>query len=206
MKMAKFSPIDPALYRKIPDGPAGSIYRNIGQHSIDYFESLDSIYQPDEFANSWGYTIFRTDYSLLNADENFAKAVKLLNTYAGNWLFDDLIQPYRRPGDPPLDPRVMYEVRRRFVNVVVEDQAALEGSTLEEVGCYFDAWIEEHEDDLGSRDDPRLRHCIMLDKESVDNLLTMPEDPNHIKLPDHYYIWVKLVTSEVRDGRRLWLR
>lgn len=80
---------------------------------------MDQIDDPGYFANSWGYTIFRTDYS--TPSESFARAVKLLTTYAGNWLFDDL-NPKWRPFDGPLiDPRAMYEVRSRLYNAVVED-------------------------------------------------------------------------------------
>lgn len=87
----------------------------------------------------------------------------------------------------------------------MEDQAVLEGARIEDVGRHFDNWIEGQEDD-GSRTSPRLQYCIMLDKESITNLLTLPERPDDVQPPDTDYVWVKVITSEVRDGRRLWLR
>ncbi|KAL2214546.1 hypothetical protein CC79DRAFT_1363311 [Sarocladium strictum] len=46
----------------------------------------------------------------------------------------------------------------------------------------------------------------MLDKESIDNLLTLPEQPSEVQAPDIYYVWVKVIMNEVRNGRRRWLR
>lgn len=104
--MARFPPIDPYLITETPHRLGRSKYRNVSRRSICYYLAMNSICQPEEFANTWGYTVFRTDYSSPKSDDNFATAVKRLNAYAGNWLFDDLrLDQYRMSSRPPLDPR-----------------------------------------------------------------------------------------------------
>lgn len=204
--MSRFPPIDPALTLQIPEPRWGSRYRDVGRRSKWFLRTWDLVDEPDQFVNSWGYTIFRTDYS---SDERFSKAVKLLTTYAGNWLFQDLKDPRYRPVDtPPRDPRVMYEVRSRLHNVVVDDPATLDNATIDAVGRQFDLWGERIRDEAETEgsSSARFTYCIMLDKESIDNLLTLPEQPSQVQVPDIYYVWVKVITNEVRDGRRLWLR
>lgn len=179
--MSRFTPIDRALTHKRPRPLWGDPYRDVGDHSAIYLGTMDQVDDPDHLANSWGYTIFRTDYS--TSDDTFTRAVKLLNTYAGNWLFDDL-NPKRRFNRPPLDPRVAYEVRSRLYNEVVEGKSTLENAPIEEVGQQFDLWIARNRDGTDATLSARFLYCIMLDKESIENLLTLPNQPNQVQRPD----------------------
>lgn len=205
--MSRFPPIDPALTLKRPRPRTGDPYRDIGRRCKWFLDIWDYVNEPDRFENSWGYTIFRTDYS---SDERFAKAVRFLTIYAENWLFHDLWLPedWRQLNLTPRDPRVVYEVRSRLYNVVVEDRTTLDNATIEAVGQQFDLWSARilEEAQHGGRPPTRCMYCILLDKESIDNLLTLPEQPSQVQVPDIYYIWVKVISNETRNGRRLWLR
>lgn len=207
--MSRFPPIDPALFRCEPDQLPCE--RNFTREMLEYISELDGSHQ---FAHSWGYAVFRTCYGTPGADENFARAVRILNIYAWDWALEELKPPGRFAitRRPALDPRPAREIKDRLCNVVVEDRATLENATVEEVGRQFDLWVANNNGISGLEElrdyNPRFRYCIMLDKESINNILTLPENPDELlgSRIYSYNVWTKVVMNEQRDGQRLWLR
>lgn len=156
----------------------------------------------------WGLTIFRTAYG---SDEAFTKAIERLNMYAKAWVYGDLA---RMPREEPKDPLPVQELWNRYYSEIVEDPA-LSCADVEEVGRRFDAWVKKNFDSTGKRDVPnaRFRFCLMLDQQSIDTILAMPEDPKSLRDdPPKDKRWIKLVTGEQWADRgwpnrgRLWGR
>jgi hypothetical protein len=162
-----------------------------------------------DYSYSWGYTIFRTVYTP-GSDDAFARAIERLAIYAKTYTNGD-ISFKRLPNQQPRDNVPNTELWSRYYNEVVEDRDTLANATLEEVGRRFDAWISEHlnRDVLPPRgtSNARFCYCLMLDQESIDNILGSPEEP-YSYLPTHNPKgWVKVLTDEQRpEGGRVWLR
>ncbi|KAH6640323.1 hypothetical protein F5144DRAFT_483533, partial [Chaetomium tenue] len=164
-----------------------------------------------DYRYSWGYTIFRTIYTP-GSDEAFARAIERLAVYAKTYVNDDIALK-RRPNQQPRDPLPNQELWSRYYNEVIEDEHTLANATVEDVGRRFDTWISEHLnlDALPRRrtSNARFYYCLMLDQESVDNILTSPEEPFRFLPSDiqHQPGWVKVVTAEQQpEGGRVWLR
>jgi hypothetical protein len=164
-----------------------------------------------DYRYSWGYTIFRTVYTP-GSDEAFPQAIERLAIYAKAYVNDDIALK-RRPNQQPRDPLPNRELWGRYYNQVIEDEDTLAHATVEDVGRRFDVWISEHLnlDALPRRktSNARFCYCLMLDQESVDNILTSPEEPFGFSRSDsrHQPGWVKVVTAEQQpEGGRVWLR
>lgn len=93
----------------------------------------------------------------------------------------------------------------------------LAGASEREVGGIFDAWIRQHRRAAPTttnasprpRPNARFLFCLMLDEQSLKNILELPEDPR--ALTERGSSWVKVVTNRVRSaeeggGGRWWLR
>jgi hypothetical protein len=211
--MAKFPPIDPSLVYDDPDGPMGNktCPRSVSRHRLSQIAYHIEVSQ---YANCWGFAIFRTYYGGPEADQQFARAVELLDLYASSWALEELEHLNKSrvrfpPEQADEDPQVVHEIKNRYHNVIVEDRETLENATGAEVGRQFESWVVKNMDEVGTVANPRFDYCIMLDEESILNILTRPETPDPTTLykestvPD---VWVKVVTSDVRLRRRLWLR
>lgn len=160
---------------------------------------------------SWGHTIFRTVYGP-GPDEAFAKAIERLAVYAKFFTQDEQSRP--RPGQGAFDSRLNEELWSRYYCEVVQNEEALAGASEIEVGDMFDAWIKQHRraattSSACSRPNGRFLFCLMLDEQSIDDILELPEDP---RAPvDYGSSWIKVVTNRVRSseeggGGRWWLR
>ncbi|KAK4157598.1 hypothetical protein C8A00DRAFT_29442 [Chaetomidium leptoderma] len=207
--MATFPPIDMAIaapaFRFVGDDEPGRGPRRLLQVLAGHDENHNYPY-------CWGYTIFRTVYTP-GSDEAFARAIERLGIYAKAYVNDDIASK-RPPNKEPRDPRPNQDLCSRYYNEVVEDGETLANASLEEVGRRFDAWINEHltPDALqrgSGTSNARFRFCLMLDQESVDNILASPEEPYLSLRTDRQRQdgWVKVVTDEQRpEGGRLWFR
>ncbi|GKT66568.1 hypothetical protein ColTof4_04060 [Colletotrichum tofieldiae] len=205
--MATFPPIDMAIAKpeprfirdpetqRAPRRDLLSIAFHDGSHNYPY---------------CWGFTIFRTVYTP-GSDEAFAKAIDRLAIYAKQYADDDILHK-RLPNEEPRDPLPNRELWSRYYNEAVEDPETLANAGVEEVGRRFDAWVSEHFDSGGGKrgvPNSRFRLCLMLDQQSIDSILAMPENPRTGLRDDPHIFdrWVKVVTDEQwADRGRLWLR
>ncbi|KAM0327425.1 hypothetical protein ACHAQA_005711 [Verticillium albo-atrum] len=171
-----------------------------------------------DYPYSWGYTIFRTVYTP-GSDEAIAQAVERLAVYAKFFTQNEHARP--RLGAGAFDTRPNEELWSRYYCEVVQDEQNLANASESEVGEWFDAWIGQHRRSATStRPEPNARFlfCLMLDKESLENILALPEDP---RSPVNYRGsygdeeksrgWVKVITNRMRTeeeggGGRWWLR
>ncbi|KAH6962333.1 hypothetical protein BKA56DRAFT_679150 [Ilyonectria sp. MPI-CAGE-AT-0026] len=170
-----------------------------------------------DYPYSWGYTIFRTVYAP-GSDEAVARAVERLAVYAKNFTQNEHARP--RVGAGAFDTRPNEELWSRYRCEVVQDEETLADASESEVGERFDAWIREHRRPVvaGTRPKPNARFlfCLMLDEESLENILALPEDP---RAPANYGAsdenegegWVKVISDRMKSeeeggGGRWWLR
>lgn len=161
--------------------------------------------------DSWGYTIFRTDYDP-GSDEAFTKAVERLVVYAKRWAQVNKYEP-----EPNQIGRhhPHEELWGRYYSEVIQDEQTLANATASQVGERFDTWIrQQHRPAVsnGPPTDSRFLFCLMLDEDSIDNILALSEDPRRQRpFPaDEDDGWVKVVTNQTRSegegGGRWWLR
>lgn len=199
--MTDFSPIDAALTTTGPRFP-GDIHINKSRFALKELAIHDGSH---DYAYSWGYTIFRTVYGP-DTDEDFATAVERLAVYAKYFTQND---PHDRGPDD--------ELWSRYHSEVVQDEERLSGATEGEVGDHFDAWIRDHRRAAAAttasgrlRPNSRFLFCLMLDEESIENILELPADPRRRNF-DYGASWVKVISSTVRTTEggareRWWLR
>lgn len=202
--MTDFSPIDAALADT--SRPPRRFPGDMGRINSSRFALQDLAHYHDgshDYAYSWGYTIFRTVYGP-DTDEDFAMAVERLAVYAEYFTRND---PHDRGPDDDL--------WSRYYSEVVQDEERLSGATESEVGDIFDAWIRDHcraATTARGRLEPNSRFlfCLMLDEDSIDNILDLPADPRRRNL-EHGPLWIKVISNEVRTteagaSERWWLR
>lgn len=148
---------------------------------------LRDLHQPN-----WGFAIFRTVYTP-ESDAQFALFLARLRTYVDYSIDGDLRPtPFMPPStEPQFDNGPNEEMKRRFVNNVVEDRS-LDGADTDAVRNAFARWLEGQGVDIGSRQlDARHRVCIMVDEAVLYSVAAAPEDPSE----DHELdaVWVKVV-------------
>ncbi|PQE05803.1 50S ribosomal L17 protein [Rutstroemia sp. NJR-2017a BVV2] len=137
------------------------------------------------YAETWGFTIFRTVYTP-QSDAQFQSFLSKLNSYVKDYVFRDLNSP-----GPPYDSAPNEELMRRFVNEVVEDPK-LDGADEDQVRDAFAQWLGDHDVDLEEHAlITRHRVCIMVDEGVLNSVAAAPEDPTQpYELED---VWVKVV-------------
>ncbi|KAF3811701.1 hypothetical protein GCG54_00014450 [Colletotrichum gloeosporioides] len=205
--MANFQPIDMAIANPKPRFVNDPETNRSSRQCLLQMANYDGSHN---YPYCWGFTIFRTAY---DSDEAFTKAVERLNNYAKHWAYHDLA---RRRGREPKDPLPNQDLSSRYYSDIIEDPG-LAGADVEEVGRRFDAWVKEHLNSTDKRDVPnaRFRFCLMLDQQSIDAILAMPEDRETVTDsmdPPRNQRWMKLVTEEQWADRgwpkrgRLWCR
>ncbi|KAG9252353.1 uncharacterized protein F5Z01DRAFT_243435 [Emericellopsis atlantica] len=197
--MADFPPIDAAFTEP-----------NDYRVPREYLKELAKFHGNHTYPYTWGFVIFRTVYTY-GSDEAFAKALERLDAYARYEAYQDLRSKFYH--EAPRDPAVNQELFRRYYNVILEDKDKLANASVDEVGKRFDAWIESNlTAEATKQRDPRLncrfRYCVMMDQQSIDNILALPEDPDTSPYDDPQKLdrWIKLVSSEQRPDGRFWLR
>lgn len=164
-----------------------------------------------DYPYSWSYTIFHTVYAS-RSDEAVAKAIERIAVYARFFTQDEYACPPL--GQGAFDSNPNEGLWSRYYCDVVQNEDILAGASESEVGDMFDAWIRQHRraattNDASPRPNARFLFCLMLDEESIENILKLPEDP---RAPvDYVSSWVKVVTTRVRSaeeggGGRWWLR
>ncbi|EPE31215.1 hypothetical protein GLAREA_04182 [Glarea lozoyensis ATCC 20868] len=148
---------------------------------------LRDLHQP-----TWGFTIFRTVYTP-ESDAQFPLFLAKLRTYVDNAIDWDLRPtPYTALStEPPFDHGPNEEMKRRFVNDVVEDRD-LDGANTDAVRDAFTKWLKGEGVDLDMHQlYARHRVCIMVDESVMNSVTAAPEDPNEDYELDS--VWVKVV-------------
>ena len=182
--------------------------RRLSRHAL---RNLADNEHSHNYPYCWGFTIFRTIYTL-DSDETVATAVDRLSRYAKHFTDNESMPPRI---DDPYDPLPNQDLWSRYYNEVIENKEILSNASVEEVGHIFDEWIRANRTpvDYGNQRfswlNGRFRFCLMLDQESIDNIPAMPDDPRTpLKLGRQKLLhWVKVITNEtMRGGRRWWLR
>ncbi|KAH7117348.1 hypothetical protein EDB81DRAFT_243200 [Dactylonectria macrodidyma] len=211
--MANFPPIDIAIAYPQPRFAGDDEPRRMPRSALLHLSHHDGSH---DYPYSWGYTIFRTVYTP-GSDEAIAKAVERLAVYAK--LFTKNENNLPRVGAGAFDTRPNEELWSRYYCEVVQDEQTLANASESEVGERFDAWIRQHRRPItSSRPKPNARFlfCLMLDEESLENILALPEDP---RAPPNYGAtdedegegWVKVISNRMKSeeqggGGRWWLR
>lgn len=217
--MTNLPPIDPSLYWVEPRRPGESPPRvGTARSALRDLARYDGSH---DYAYSWGYTIFRTFYGP-GSDEAVDEALRRLAAYARVFAYDgtDAIPTPGHGGDP-VDARAKDDFWRRYHCDLVRDEDTLAGMSESAVGERFDAWIREHRRPVVSghyeTPDGRFLFCLMFDRESVENILALPEDPESplADVPwqkEEWRGWVKVISNRVKwveegeSSSRWWLR
>ncbi|KAK1963100.1 hypothetical protein LY78DRAFT_660628 [Colletotrichum sublineola] len=208
--MAQLPPVDMAIASPTPRFPGDVEPERLSRIALRYLTPHDGSH---DYAYSWGYTVFRTAYGP-GSDEAFAKAIERLAVYAKRFTQDEHAR--LRVGQGAFDPRPNEELWSRYYCEEVQDEETLANATESKVGEVFDAWIGRHRRaaTIGNGTSPspnaRFLFALMLDEESIENILELPEDP---RAPVYRCTsWVKVITNRVRsaeegcEGGRWWLR
>ncbi|KAH7309115.1 hypothetical protein B0I35DRAFT_441471 [Stachybotrys elegans] len=206
--MASFPPIDPSLSRPNHRFPYDREPTRKSRSTLRVLEADDGDHDRKW---CWGYTIFRTVYTP-ESNDAFPKAIERLNTYAKLWADSDIL--IRWTSEEPKDPRPNADLASRWYNDIIQDRDTLDGVSIDEVGRRFDAWVAEN-----ARRPPhqniRYKACIMIDQESLDQIMMLPENPRpnpdprvrNNRDPNINNRWVKVVCDWERpDGGRFWFR
>lgn len=217
--MAQFPPIDMAVAsppRSSPDDlePARASRRAL-QHLSEYDGTHDRPY-------CWGFTVFRTVYTP-GSDEAVARALERLDVYARRFSEEDNLMTGRRQ-TTPFDPRPVEDLWSRYYTELIEDEKTLSNASEAEVGERFDAWIREHRAtppegrSLHGEQNARFLFCLMLDEESLNNILALPDNPPRrafdygVSREEADRGWVKVISDRLKTeeeegaGGRYWLR
>ncbi|KAL3421766.1 hypothetical protein PVAG01_05922 [Phlyctema vagabunda] len=141
---------------------------------------------------TWGFVIFRTVYTP-ESDTRFPVFLERLGAYVKESIDAELRPtPYMAPStQPALDSAPNEEMKRRFVNEVVQDRA-LDGAGTDEVRAAFTRWLEGRGVHVAV-DQLYAQHrvCIMVDDEVLTSVAAAPEDPSQDY--DLEAVWVKVV-------------
>lgn len=209
--MARFTPIDMAQFAAT-EATVGSIW--FPDERVDStrkaLAALKHLAWHDgshDYGYCWGYTVFRTVYEP-GSDEMVERALTRLASYAAHYA--------TRPGQQP-DGSLNEEFRSRYYCELVQDEQGLSGITEDETGERFDAWIAQNRRAVEGRRErnSRFMFCLMLDRESINNILDLPVDPWAVpyrtREEDKGVPYVKLISDRLKtedeDGQgRYWLR
>lgn len=211
--MMRFTPIDMAQFAAIEVATAG-FAPFTDKHVASTRKALAALKHIErhdgshDYGYCWGCTIFRTVYGT-GFDEKVAQALTRLATYAEHFA--------TRPGQQP-DASPNKELWSRYYCDLMQDEQALSQLTEDEIGEQFDAWILQNRRPVRGRREhnSRFMFCVMLDRESVDNIIALPEDP-HVPIPykageeDEGVPYLKLISDRLKtedeEGQgRYWLR
>ncbi|CAG1969868.1 unnamed protein product [Fusarium graminearum] len=206
--MANFAPVDMAIANPEARFPGDQEPRRMARHALRNLADNDHSHS---YPYCWGFTIFRTVYTP-GSDEAVTAAVDRLSRYAKHFADNESMPP--RINDP-YDPLPNQDLWNRYYSEVIADEKTLSNASADEIGRRFDEWITanrtpvDHANERFHYPNGRFRFCLLLDQESIDNILAMPEDPRTPLKEDRQkpLRWTKVVTNEtMRDGRRWWLR
>ncbi|RNJ58810.1 hypothetical protein D7B24_004175 [Verticillium nonalfalfae] len=213
ISMTRFPPIDLAVACPGPRCPGDLESTRMSRDALRHIAEHDNSH---DYQYCWGYAIFRTVYTP-GSDEVIAIAVDRLAIYAKLFTQERQIHP-RVPGAAmAFNIRPIEELWSRYYCELVQDEQTLSDATESDVGDSFDIWIRQHRRPTTSsvpERNSRFNFCLMLDEESLENILAMPEDPyapaNSIARSEGEG-WVKLVSNRMRSedeggGGRYWLR
>ncbi|KAI8648700.1 hypothetical protein NCS57_01482200 [Fusarium keratoplasticum] len=208
--MTNLPPIDMAIASPKPRFPGDDEPTRLSRIALQHLARHDGSH---DYPYSWGYTLFRTVYTP-GSDEDVAKAVERLAIYAKFFT-------QKEHARGAFDSRPNEELWSRYYCEVVQDEQALANASESEVGERFDGWIRQHRrpaTSLYPEPNARFLFCLMLDEESLENILALPEDP---RAPVNYGYgapgedagegWVKVISNRIRSedeggGGRYWLR
>lgn len=175
--MAQFPPIDMAIACPAPLCDADVQSTHKARSALQHLATHDGSH---DYPYCWGYTIFRTVYTP-GSDEDVAKALDHLAVYARYFFTKGQLHPRVPGGEDQFDTRPTEELLSRYFSELVQDEQRLGDLSESEVGERFDAWITQHRRPVTGGISPventRFLFCLMLDAESLDNILALPQDP-----------------------------
>ncbi len=219
--MTQFPPIDVATLCAVPSCKVDAEYTHKARDALEHLARYDGTH---DYPYCWGYTIFRTVYTP-GSDERIAAALERLTVYARYFVTHDTQLHERVRGrDNPVDARPNEELIRRYYTEMVEDEQSLAGISESEVGERFDAWVAQHRNRPRAQGtfrerNTRFEFCMMLDEESLDNILALPQDPYAAQVgsysadeDDEDECYVKVVSNRIKSTEepcavgRYWLR
>ncbi|KAH7113122.1 hypothetical protein B0J13DRAFT_574742 [Dactylonectria estremocensis] len=215
--MTGLPPIDIAIAYPEPRFPGDVEPGRTSRIALQHLARHDGSH---DYAYSWGYTIFRTVYGP-GSDEDVAKALDRLAAYAKFFAQKEHACPV--VGQGAFDARPNEELWSRYRCELVQDEQTLADASESEVGERFDAWIRQRRRPFTTAypvPNARFLFCLMLDDESLENILALPEDP---RAPANYggaadeddeggEGWIKVISNRMRseeeegESGRYWLR
>ncbi|KAL5327256.1 hypothetical protein ACEPPN_004950 [Leptodophora sp. 'Broadleaf-Isolate-01'] len=172
-------------------------------------------------ARTWGYTMIRTAYRD-GDDEKFKHGIDMIHRFLRLWSDTELqsateqiqgLQGLREAYEfrfhwPEEMPETANSIPNevflgRFANDIVEDKETLNEATVPQVSEYFKRWAYAHwhKDPLHiSAGSPRLKSCILLDAETLDQLQNAHKSiPNAPSTSQGFELggrfWVKIVEA-----------
>ncbi|KFX92936.1 hypothetical protein V490_05083 [Pseudogymnoascus sp. VKM F-3557] len=151
---------------------------------------------------TWGFTIFRT-VCTPQSDVQFPLFLAKLDAYVKDSIdyelrLDHLSGPST---EPPFDSGPNEEMKRRYVNDVIEDPS-LDGASIDEVRDAFTKWLKDNGVDLEMHQlYARHRVCIMVDEAVLNSVAVGPEDPDQSYELES--VWVKVV-EYLAPGEQEW--
>ncbi len=213
--MTQFPPIDMTVVCPEPrcdvDADATRKSRSALKHLAKHDGSHDYPY-------CWGYTVFRTVYTP-GSDEAVAKALERLAVYAKYFITKEQLHPRVRGREGQFDTRPNDELLSRYYSELVQDEQSLADVSESDVGYRFDAWITQHRRPVTGRSperNTRFLFCLMLDEESLENILALPQDPyapisSSAYDEDEGECHIKVISNRIKSeqeggGGRYWLR
>ncbi|KAG4416540.1 hypothetical protein IFR04_010334 [Cadophora malorum] len=178
----------------------------------------ENFWHEHHLARTWGYIIIRTAYRD-GDNEKFQQGIETIHRFLRLWSDRELqfatrmMQRLRRKYEYKFDwPEGMPETvnstpndcfLERFINDIVEDKDALNDATVPWVSDYFKRWAYAHwqGDPLHiSAGSPRLKSCILLDAETLDQLQNAQQStPGALSSSESFELggrfWVKIVEA-----------
>lgn len=211
--MASFPPIDMAV---ICPGPS-PVESHGARRMLEQIARHD---RSHDYPYCWGYTIFRTVYTL-GSDERVAEAMKRLATTSKHFAEEESLEaPVRGRRERLVDSRLSEALAGRYYSELIEDEQSLDGLSERAVGERFDNWIRDCLRPIPGRvwqGNTRFHFCLMLDERSLTNILSLPKDIDEQKRQGRYQedddtCWVKVISNRLKtededgSGERYWLR
>lgn len=119
---------------------------------------------------SWGVNIYRTVYTP-ESDTLFPLAVARIETYMKFGTLGSLSTP-----QTDYTERSEKEIASRLVNIIIQDRQLLDNVSMETVLSEFEKWVENQ--NCTRSYNTRYRIALVLDAESTDDIMKLPETPD----------------------------
>ncbi|KAF9894908.1 hypothetical protein FE257_004530 [Aspergillus nanangensis] len=138
--------------------------------SIDFNRTSRRMLQ-DMREDTWGWVVYRTSY---HSDPAFQQAIEILTAWVKAGVYEDLHEHGLENPDPT--PNDQLWARHRLT--VIEEQATLDGASLEAVRRHFEGWVESQDkQDTWNK----YRACLVMDEAAVQRLSGAMTPEEHLE-------------------------